>query len=267
MKWVAIKSDGEAIKYIENPSEKMQLEAIKHTDGLYSLYKTIEGIKNPTEKVQWEAIKFDPSCIEYIKNPSEKMQLEVVKQNGENIRYIKNPSEELQMMAIKDDGSNITYIKNPTEKVIFESLKEDTKNIQYIDNPSEKVKKIAEQIRKEKPYLGQGRGDLRDDAEEIANALSKELPGEFEFDSYDAGSGYNDSIMTYHSPDGKDIDLTFDGYAMQWIDPDSGEMIHDGSGFNESAIEDIKNFLKTKKKSTRKSWRRDFEKSKDYIRY
>ena len=267
MKWVAIKSDGEAIKYIENPSEEMQLEAIKHTDGSYSLSETLEGIKNPTEKVQWAAIKLDPSCIQYIKNPSEKMQSEIVKQNGKNIRYIKDPSEELQMMAIKDDGSNIMYIENPTEKAISESLKEDIKNIQYIDNPSEKVKKIAEQIRKEKPYLGQGRGDLGNDAEEIANALSKELPGEFEFDSYDAGSGYEDSIMTYHSPDGKDIDLTFDGYAMQWIDPDSGEMIHDGSGFNESAIEDIKNFLKTKKKSTRKSWIRDYKKAKDNLAF
>jgi hypothetical protein len=56
------------IKYINKPSEKVQLEAVKQNGY------AIQYIDNPTEKVQLEAVKRDVNAIQFIKNPSEKVK-------------------------------------------------------------------------------------------------------------------------------------------------------------------------------------------------
>jgi hypothetical protein len=63
------------ISYFNNPSERMQLYAVrKHPDH-------IDCIKNPTERVQMEAIKQVPALIRCIKNPSEQIIREVMESN------------------------------------------------------------------------------------------------------------------------------------------------------------------------------------------
>src|SRR5574344_1845703 len=78
--WRIFKSD--VIKYLKkNSSNKLKF------------------IKNPSEEVQLEAVKQNGLAIQYIVNPSEEVQLEAVKQNGLAIQYIDNPSEEAQLLA------------------------------------------------------------------------------------------------------------------------------------------------------------------------
>jgi hypothetical protein len=50
-------------------------------------------IKNPTEKVQLEAVKADPELIRYIENPTEKVQLEAVRQYEYALQFIHNPTD------------------------------------------------------------------------------------------------------------------------------------------------------------------------------
>ena len=60
-------------------------------------------IDNPSEKVQLAAVKEDGYAIEFISNPSE--QLAAVNEEGYNIKYIVDkgivPSEEVQLVAVK----------------------------------------------------------------------------------------------------------------------------------------------------------------------
>ena len=102
----------DVIKYIKNPSEAVQLAAVKHNGYI------INYIKNPSEDVQLAAIKRYGHHIQYIKNPSEAVQLAAVNQNGLAIYYINDPSEALQLAAVNQNSEAIEYIKNPTPRVL-----------------------------------------------------------------------------------------------------------------------------------------------------
>ncbi len=74
-------------------------------------------IDNPSEKLQLAAIRENAWAIKYIKKPSKEAQLAAVKQNGEIIGEIDNPSKEIQLAAVKQNGNAIYYIKKPSEEV------------------------------------------------------------------------------------------------------------------------------------------------------
>ena len=61
-------NNGELIKFIDNPSEELQLEVVKKNG--YS----IKFIENPSERVQLAAVEKDPYSIQYIQNPTEKVK-------------------------------------------------------------------------------------------------------------------------------------------------------------------------------------------------
>jgi DNA-dependent RNA polymerase auxiliary subunit epsilon len=67
----------ELINLIDNPSEEAQLIAVKQ-DG-----NSIKYIDNPSEAVQIEAVKQNGYAIKFIDNPSEAVQLEADKQKGD----------------------------------------------------------------------------------------------------------------------------------------------------------------------------------------
>ena len=135
LKQVMINPD--SIKDIDNPSEELQLIAVKLNGN------TIQYINNPSEEIQLIAVRQDGWAIQYINNPSEELQLIAVKQNGWVIQYINNPSEELQLEAAKQNGLVIQYIDNPSEEVQIAAVKQNGNAIQYIDNPSEEVQLVA----------------------------------------------------------------------------------------------------------------------------
>ena len=86
------------MKYITNPSEKVQLEFVKKYPLNINLI--IEKGIIPSEQVQLEAVKQNGNAIQYIINPSEQIKLEAVKNNGYAIQYITNPSEQIKLEFI-----------------------------------------------------------------------------------------------------------------------------------------------------------------------
>jgi hypothetical protein len=69
---------GDLIKFIDNPSEELQLAAVRSNS--YS----IQYIKNPTERVQLTAVNKDPRTIIHIKNPTQRV-IQLVRSKGVRI--------------------------------------------------------------------------------------------------------------------------------------------------------------------------------------
>ena len=84
---------------------------------VYNFGELIRFIDNPSEEVQLAAVKENPHSIKYIKNPSQEVQLAAVEKNPYSIRYIKNPTQKVQLAAVEKNPHSIRYIKNPTQKV------------------------------------------------------------------------------------------------------------------------------------------------------
>ena len=85
-------------------------------------WTSIKYIKEPSEQVQFEAVHKNVNYIEYIKKPSKKVKLFVVKQNGFLIKHIIKPSELIQLEAIKTNSLVIQYIERPSKAVQLESV-------------------------------------------------------------------------------------------------------------------------------------------------
>ena len=137
MQMTAVESNGNAIEYIETPSEAIQLAAVK-TDGY-----AIRHIENPSEAIQLAAVKNDGLAIGYIENPSEAIQLAAVRDRWSAIRHIKNPSEAAQLAAVKIYADAIEDIENPSEAVQLAAVGTDAYVLEYIKNPSEAVQMAA----------------------------------------------------------------------------------------------------------------------------
>jgi len=140
----ALKIDGNAIRYIKNPSHLFKMTALKSSCG-----KCFQYIKNPSEELQLAAAKISSShAFKYMKNPSEKVILngllycteatirycenipkdlliKAINSDYEIIQYIKNPSEELQLAAVNCGANAINFIKNPTNAVKLAAIKKD----------------------------------------------------------------------------------------------------------------------------------------------
>jgi len=99
------------LRFISNPSEELQLKAVKQYGRAIAL------IKDPSEQVQLEAIETYALSIRYIKSPSEKAQLKAVNKNINAIVDIKEPSEAVQIAAVTQNPKVIKYILHPTDKV------------------------------------------------------------------------------------------------------------------------------------------------------
>ena len=137
-KWESVRVGGpDSIALIKNPSEKVQLAAIRYNAS------AIRHINNPSEKVQLAAVKKKYSSLKFIKNPSEKVQSFVVYRNVEMLSYIKNPSKELQTMAVKRNPKAIRYIKNPSNELKIMAVQQNPEAICYIKNQSNELKIMA----------------------------------------------------------------------------------------------------------------------------
>jgi hypothetical protein len=257
-----VKSDSAGIHYIKDPSEDLQLLAIKNNGGgVMSLIRTptekvqleavkqnpmaIEHIKNPTEKVQLEAVKKEGEAIKYIKNPSEAVQLEAVRQDDRAISYIKNPSEEMQLEAVKQNGWAIQYIKNPSEEMQLEAVKQNGWAIQYIKNPSEAVQLEAVKQR------GWAIQYIKNPSEEMQLEAVKQE---------------GEAIKHIKNPT-EEMQLEAvkqSGWAIQYIKNPSEEMQLAAVKQNEWAIEYIKNPSDKVKKLHEELWESNKKSSEDY---
>lgn len=131
-----IKKSSSAFKHLKNPSEAVQLYAVKYSD-------CFRQIKNPSEKVKMAAIKSSGRNIAYIKNPSKELQLAAVESDARSITYIENPSDQMQVRAVQNWKTAIRYIENPCEAAQLSAVSQDGDLIEYISNPSTEVQLAA----------------------------------------------------------------------------------------------------------------------------
>jgi hypothetical protein len=147
----SLKNNPSKLKNIENPSEEIQLEAVRQ-DGFAIKY--LKG-KNPSEKVQMEAVKQEPRAIGHIKNPSEGIQMEALKKDRFSMNFITNPSEKVQIEFFKSPDfkpNEVKWVQNPSDKALMDALKNDFMVSRYIKNPSKKIKDFIEDLIKNKQY-------------------------------------------------------------------------------------------------------------------
>jgi hypothetical protein len=106
-----VKEEPEFIEYIENPTEEMQLIAIKNDIH-------ISMIENPTEKVQMEAIKKDIHTIEFIEEPTEEMMLFVLNEDISFFDTITNKTEKVIKELLKNKENLPTILAGHNENII-----------------------------------------------------------------------------------------------------------------------------------------------------
>lgn len=94
---------------------------LKHADhdvimaALKSHGNVINAIKNPTPEMQVTAVTQDIGSLKYIRNEISEKALEIaVQRNGTLIHYSENPSEHLQILAATTSYNALSYVKNPS---------------------------------------------------------------------------------------------------------------------------------------------------------
>lgn len=95
-------------------TEEEQLAAI-----IGDCWDEIKYIYNPSLKVQLAAVKKDGYAIRFINNPSEEVQLEAVKEDSNAIKFIHNPALSV-IKYIIENCDNLETIQ--TMRIDFEKL-------------------------------------------------------------------------------------------------------------------------------------------------
>lgn len=98
---IAIRINTELACFFNNLSEKNKFFIVKKNFK----NNAIKFIENPSESLQIESIKFDPWSIKFIKDPSDDIKMLAVSINPRTIHNIKNPSINLIKFAISKDSS------------------------------------------------------------------------------------------------------------------------------------------------------------------
>lgn len=125
------------ITAVENPSEKMQLAAVRQNPDLVSV------LDNPTEEVQLAAVRQKADCLLQLREPTEKVCLAAIAENPELIRFISEPAEKVQLSVLNGDASLIRLVRTPTEKAQMLAVGRNSSLIGHIKNPTEKVQLMA----------------------------------------------------------------------------------------------------------------------------
>lgn len=118
------------ITAVENPSEKMQLAAVRQNPDLVSV------LDNPTEEVQLAAVRQKADCLLQLREPTEKVCLAAIAENPEMIRYIHEPTEKMQLLVVRRNPEMITLLENPCERAQLLAVMADSGLITAIGSPS-----------------------------------------------------------------------------------------------------------------------------------
>jgi hypothetical protein len=127
-----------------DPNTWSEEEQIKYVQEKYD---NIKNIQNPSEAVQLAAVKQHSRAIYFIENPSEAVQMEAVSKDPGSIAFIKRPSEAVQMKAVQKKKYAILTIENPTENVQLAAIRKNIFIIFHIKNPSPFVKTLSQIIK------------------------------------------------------------------------------------------------------------------------
>jgi hypothetical protein len=108
MQEIALANNPHAIKFINDPTEDMMLQAIN--GGWINL----EYIQKPTDQVIRLALDQAGWAIKYVSNPREELQLIAVRKNYDSIKFIREPCASVQEEAVRAHFEALRLIKAPT---------------------------------------------------------------------------------------------------------------------------------------------------------
>ena len=118
--------------------ELTTLEFIKRNGGDYIKY-----IKNPSVKLQEFAVSENHEYVEYINNVDELVQIKLITHYPYLIQYINNPSPSAQIMAINASATLAAHIKNITKEAQNLAVSKNAYLIEYFENPDNEVQMTA----------------------------------------------------------------------------------------------------------------------------
>lgn len=137
-KKIAVNTDGDAIQYIKNPEEELQLLAIRDQVAYIIL------VDNPAYAVVEHIVKNNPTNISYIKHPHidhQRYVLDAIPEDG--LLYIENIDEDLAFEFITNNPDKIGMLHNQTEECCWAALHIDGSLIKHIRNPDQSMKSYA----------------------------------------------------------------------------------------------------------------------------
>jgi hypothetical protein len=116
---LAVEQAGWAIKYVSNPSEELQLIAVRKN------YDAIKFIKEPYESVQKEAVSINYEALRFIKAPTYETELIAICSNEAAIKFVKKLDKNKMLEFLKANILVIKYIgKDISKEELVETLKE-----------------------------------------------------------------------------------------------------------------------------------------------
>ena len=131
------------IEFIDEPSESVQMTAIKNNGPGRTLAAIFNKIKTPCESVWVEAIKYSPDQIINMKDPIISYQIAAIETKPQLISQRNDWAPEVRRLAFACDQSLFGSVKDPTEEECWAALQFDPKNIKAIENPTEEMKAYA----------------------------------------------------------------------------------------------------------------------------
>jgi hypothetical protein len=149
-----VRKNGELLKYIDNQTEEICLEAVKKNGW------ALRYVKKQTPEICLAAVKENGWALQYVKEQTSEICLAAVKKAGTALEHVKEQTPEICSAALKEDNSAFFYVQKPTdkqaldafkinpslisnkslsEKVQLEIVKQNKRNFKYIKEPFKSV--------------------------------------------------------------------------------------------------------------------------------
>ena len=137
-KKLAVSTDGDAIQYIQNPEEELQMLAIREQVAYILL------VDQPAYNVVDHIVKSNPRDIEHIRHPHvdhQRYVLDTIPDDG--LEYIKEVDETLAFEFITKNPDKIGMLNNQTEDCCWAALNADGSLIRDIRDPDTSMRAYA----------------------------------------------------------------------------------------------------------------------------
>lgn len=115
----AINANPNSIRYIRNPSNKIQILAV--SKGGVDTYKLISA---PTYQAKMELVKKNPRSIMVVGYDYDELNKIAIEKDPSLIVHMSNPSYQIQKLVLEKKSNYVSRIRNPHPDIIKEYLKE-----------------------------------------------------------------------------------------------------------------------------------------------
>ncbi|MBN2096405.1 hypothetical protein JW752_03305 [Candidatus Peregrinibacteria bacterium] len=142
---IIVGKNPENLKYIND--ESTLIEIIKNNPA------DIRYVKNPSETLQLVAVKANGCVVEYIKNPGKTILGEAVKNCPTALNFLKDLPDDIVKLALESYPEGITYLEDPDEELMSLTQKHGYFPDEYRELDQENIERFRELMKKLAPTL------------------------------------------------------------------------------------------------------------------